>query len=323
MAYICNKCGCSAMMDEGKKLRCLNCGHAQLKTASKQSSRCTHDLSAPRVPASTSSTPYDYTPEARTPADPYGRVLPEDYGRHAPQVVPPQADAAQSAGAVPPPVNHGPVENGAFTPPPFVQQPKKSHAGKIVLIIIIIFAALGIVAAIISSVSELVYESGNGDYYYDDYDDYGYDYDDYDFDDYNYGYQQDEEIPWLYADADGWVIFSEEDYTGDGTVTIPETVAGVPVTWLDHNAFYDCDEITEVFLPDCMDTINDYAFEDCDNLRVIHLPKDVDFFFVNAVSDCPALEQVIYSGTQEEWDYNVTVSTPNEELLNALVFAGD
>ena len=38
--YICNRCGCSAMAEIGKKLICLNCGNEQPKALSRKRDSC-------------------------------------------------------------------------------------------------------------------------------------------------------------------------------------------------------------------------------------------------------------------------------------------
>lgn len=96
---------------------------------------------------------------------------------------------------------------------------------------------------------------------------------------------------------------------GDGEVTIkdcvdtvteveiPEVVDGCIVTRIGNSAFFDCQWLEKVTIPDSVISIGDYAF-DC-TLESITIPNSVtsigEFAF-------PIVETVYYIGTVEEWN---------------------
>ena len=67
------------------------------------------------------------------------------------------------------------------------------------------------------------------------------------------------------------------DYEGSSAnVVIPNTYNQYPVTEIGEKAFYDCDFIISVEIPDNVSKILDKAFSDCDNLETISLPDEVE-----------------------------------------------
>lgn len=62
-------------------------------------------------------------------------------------------------------------------------------------------------------------------------------------------------------------------YTGaGGTVEIPSTIGGVPVTAIGDNAFCNNKTITDVIIPDGVLSIGESAFDTCSNLESVTLP---------------------------------------------------
>jgi hypothetical protein len=66
------------------------------------------------------------------------------------------------------------------------------------------------------------------------------------------------------------------EYTGaGGEVTIPETIAGLPVTSIWCYAFLGCTGLTSIVIPDSVTSIGDRAFSGCTNLTSITIPDSV------------------------------------------------
>ena len=59
-------------------------------------------------------------------------------------------------------------------------------------------------------------------------------------------------------------------YTGsDGAVTLPDTIAGLPVTGIADYAFFNCGSLTNVTIPEGVTNLGGFAFQACTNLTAI------------------------------------------------------
>lgn len=66
------------------------------------------------------------------------------------------------------------------------------------------------------------------------------------------------------------------DYAGSATtLEIPAAINGKPVTAIGKRAFYNCDTLTSVIIPDSVTTIDKDAFRDCDAMTSITIPDSV------------------------------------------------
>ena len=79
------------------------------------------------------------------------------------------------------------------------------------------------------------------------------------------------------------MIADKEEYrvTGLGScedteINIPEEHEGLPVTEIGEKAFYDCDHITSVTIPETVQKIADKAFSECDILKDVAMPDTVE-----------------------------------------------
>ena len=75
-------------------------------------------------------------------------------------------------------------------------------------------------------------------------------------------------------------------------ITIPETHDGLPVTTINENAFYDCDSLTSVTIPDSVTSIGDHAFSDCYSLTSVTIPDSVTSIGSSAFFNCNSLTSV-------------------------------
>ena len=57
--------------------------------------------------------------------------------------------------------------------------------------------------------------------------------------------------------------------SAEGTINIPDSIEGIPVTKIADNAFESCNKITRVIVPKTIISIGNNAFEDCSELRLI------------------------------------------------------
>mgnify|MGYP003308452823 CR=1 FL=1 len=77
----------------------------------------------------------------------------------------------------------------------------------------------------------------------------------------------------------------------EGTVVIPETHEGLPVTRIGCRAFCKS-KITSVVIPDSVVSIGAHAFDDCDNLKKVTMGKNVKEIGEYAFAYCNRLERI-------------------------------
>ena len=83
-------------------------------------------------------------------------------------------------------------------------------------------------------------------------------------------------------------------YTGPGgSVAIPATIDGMPVTRIGDRAFFLNANMTSVTLPDSVTTIGDYAFHWCDALTSIAIGNSVTTIGGSAFSSCSQLTSIV------------------------------
>lgn len=104
------------------------------------------------------------------------------------------------------------------------------------------------------------------------------------------------EVPWFQMDDNGAVYFRENAYTGDGTVTVPETLNGRTVRALGEGCFAGS-TIQTALLPDTLRVIGEDAFAGCASLRGIFLPQGVAVIGEGAFAACGSLEAICIPGT--------------------------
>ena len=82
-------------------------------------------------------------------------------------------------------------------------------------------------------------------------------------------------------------------YTGSSTeLAIPAEIEGLPVTVIGEKAFYDCDNLISITIPDSATTIGDMAFSDCYSLTSVTIPEGVTAIGDSAFSWCDSLTSV-------------------------------
>ncbi len=90
---------------------------------------------------------------------------------------------------------------------------------------------------------------------------------------------------------DGTVTITE--YTGNDTqVEIPEEIAGKSVTSIGDSAFYDCETLTSIEIPDSVTSIGEWAFRACKSLTSINIPSSVTCIGSQAFQECRELTNI-------------------------------
>ncbi|MBO5698669.1 MAG: leucine-rich repeat protein [Bacteroidaceae bacterium] len=93
-----------------------------------------------------------------------------------------------------------------------------------------------------------------------------------------------------FEETDGKYILT--GYEGNATdLTLPTSYKGKGYNIGDY-AFYDCDGLTSITIPNGVTYIGDNAFYDCDDLTSINIPNSVTSIGDNAFSDCDGLTSI-------------------------------
>ena len=110
----------------------------------------------------------------------------------------------------------------------------------------------------------------------------------------------------LNADRKSYSI-TDIGFCNDTDIVIPSVRNGLPVTIIGDRAFYDCDSLTSVVIPDSVTIIGDSAFRDCDSLTSVVIPDSVTSIAYYAFHGCDSL--TIYceatsqpSGWDSDWN---------------------
>jgi hypothetical protein len=95
-----------------------------------------------------------------------------------------------------------------------------------------------------------------------------------------------------YQEYSKWIVISK--YKGlASSVTIPNQIAGKPVTSIGDEAFFNCATISSITIPNSITSIGVRAFFFCDRLTNVTIPNSVTSIGTSAFDQCVALTSVI------------------------------
>lgn len=77
-----------------------------------------------------------------------------------------------------------------------------------------------------------------------------------------------------------------------GNITIPSDFGGYTIVAIGDRAFYECDSVTKITVPDSVKSIGDAAFSFCGNLTSVELPSDITSINEGVFSDCEKLVDI-------------------------------
>ena len=113
---------------------------------------------------------------------------------------------------------------------------------------------------------------------------------------------------------EGFHDIREHAFSGCSSLSSVELPEGI--SSLFESTFSGCSSLTSIELPEGLEIIFGYAFSDCSNLERITLPSSLGMLETSALSGCSSLTEVIYAGTEQNWDE--IYFSPNRDILNGI-----
>ena len=125
------------------------------------------------------------------------------------------------------------------------------------------------------------------------------------------------------VDYNGNARIEDVDTSISGSITIPSTLGGYPVTCICSTAFEECISITSVTIPDSVTSIGWSAFEECNGLTSITIPNSVTSIGDSAFYGCTGLTSVTIGNGVKSIEYDLfrgctgltSVSIPDSVIL--------
>ena len=81
------------------------------------------------------------------------------------------------------------------------------------------------------------------------------------------------------------------------SIAIPDSV-----TSIGKGAFGGCASLTSIVIPDGVTSIEDFAFSNCTSLASVEIPNSVTSIGDFSFRDCTSLENIVFHGTNEQWN---------------------
>ena len=103
-----------------------------------------------------------------------------------------------------------------------------------------------------------------------------------------------EEVNYRYRIIDDeFVVITDCLKSASGTLRIPDLIEGKQVIEIQENAFKNCNELTEIIIPESIKIIGNSAFLGCTKLSRINIPDKVTSIGESAFSFCVNLKSII------------------------------
>ena len=97
---------------------------------------------------------------------------------------------------------------------------------------------------------------------------------------------------YTYSVSNGKAKITDCDTSISGDVVIPKMLGGYPVTSIGDYAFYECETLESITIPEGVTSIGTNAFKNCKSLKSIELPQGITQIDYNTFLGCASLESV-------------------------------
>ena len=104
----------------------------------------------------------------------------------------------------------------------------------------------------------------------------------------------------LFSNEGGEITITGSNPRATGTLLIPATINGLPVTSIGFGAFLGCTQLTSVLLPASVESISDWAFKGASGLTNVTIPSSVTNIGAYAFEGCSGLANVIATPSSQK-----------------------
>lgn len=119
-------------------------------------------------------------------------------------------------------------------------------------------------------------------------------------------------LPFLLA------MFPEKRYTETNPLLSFQITLPRAAETMEYRAFGSCSSLRSAVLPEGIAVLPDSLFMGCTELQSVGLPGSVVTIDENVFAQCGSLTDVIFGGTQEQWDA-LDIQFGNERLQEARI----
>ncbi len=95
-------------------------------------------------------------------------------------------------------------------------------------------------------------------------------------------------------------------------------IIAIDIDYIGEYAFSCCKDLESIILSNGVLSIGERAFSSCENLEKITIPNSVTSIGMAALSNLHSLTEIIFKGTQEEWE-SIDIDESNTKLLDGTI----
>lgn len=104
--------------------------------------------------------------------------------------------------------------------------------------------------------------------------------------------EADQSGDFTYVDNGSAITITDYPNAATGTVVVPATIVGKPVTAIGSSAFFGCTELTSITLPSSVTSLGNEAFASCTKATSINIPAGVTTIEYATFLNCRALTSI-------------------------------